>query len=95
MNGRHLMSVNPLDVVRFPREKNVRRPVASEERYRKTLEKAPIVDASGRLETLLALARYTGRRINAMLHLRASDLLLSDASVRRALAAAGLDPGLA
>jgi hypothetical protein len=53
-------------------------------RYRKTLEKAPAVDASGRLELLLALARYTGRRINAMLQLRAADLLLSDAAVRRA-----------
>ena len=35
-------------------------------------------------ELLLALARYTGRRINAMLQLRAADLLLSDAAVRRA-----------
>lgn len=73
----------------------MRRPAASEERYRKSIEQAPIVDPSGRLETLLALARYTGRRINAMLQLRAADLLLSDAGVRRALAAAGLDPALA
>ena len=36
------------------------------------------------LEPLLALARYTGRRINAMLELRASDLLLSDMSLRQA-----------
>jgi hypothetical protein len=57
--GRRLMTTNPLDGVRFPREKNVRRPVASEERYRKTLEKAPAVDPTGRLEALLALARYT------------------------------------
>ena len=95
VGGRRLMATNPLDGVRFPREKNVRRPVASEERYRKTLEQAPAVDPTGRLETLLALARYTGRRINAMLQLRASDLLLSDAPLRRALAAAGVDPALA
>jgi integrase len=95
VGGRRLMSTNPLDGVRFPREKNVRRPVASEDRYRKTLEQAAIVDPTGRLELLLPLARYTGRRINAILQLRAADLLLSDAAVRRELAAAGLDPALA
>jgi integrase len=74
---------------------NVRRPVASEERYRRTLAKADEADPTGRLACLLALARYTGRRITAMCELRASDVLLSNDALARALAANGLDPAVA
>ena len=62
----------------------MRRPVASEARYRATMAVAD-----------LALARFTGRRINALVSLRASDVLLSEPAVTRALAAAGLGPEIA
>jgi integrase len=52
------------------------------------------VDAKGRLRCILALARYTGRRESAICELAASDLLLSDARVRAALAAEGMDERL-
>ena len=48
-----------------PKEKNVRRPVASHDRYVKTLAKADEVDPKGRLRCMLALARFTGRREHA------------------------------
>ncbi len=44
---------------------------------------------------LLVLAWETGRRINAVLHLRASDVLLTTDRVRRVLAEEGQDEGLA
>jgi hypothetical protein len=95
VGGRRLLTTDPLEGVSFPREKNVRRPVASEARYRATMAKADEVDPRGRLACLLALARYTGRRINALCSLLASDVLLSEQAVTRALAAAGLDPAIA
>jgi integrase len=78
----------------LPREKNVRRPVATAERYRLTMAEAHTVDPSGRLAGTLALARYTGRRINAICQLRTPDLLLSREAVERSLAATGQDPAL-
>jgi hypothetical protein len=44
---------------------------------------------------ILALARYTGRRESAIIHLRASDMLLSTDRIRAALAVAGMDERLA
>lgn len=78
----------------FPREKNVKRPVASEPRCRLTMAKADEADPSGRLVCILAIARYTGRRVNAICHLRASDVLLAPDAMTRALAEHGQDPGL-
>jgi hypothetical protein len=95
VGGRRLLTTDPLEGVEFPREKNVRRPVASEARYRATMAVADAIDPRGRLSCLLALARFTGRRINALVSLRASDVLLSEPAVTRALAAAGLGPEIA
>ncbi|HTK55063.1 MAG TPA: site-specific integrase, partial [Gemmatimonadaceae bacterium] len=89
MNGRRLLTVNPLHGVTLPRETNVRRPVATEERYRKLLEKADIADPTGRFRLLLSLARLTGRRVNALLSLRANDVLLTHEQVTSAIAAIG------
>ena len=91
INGKRLLIAHPLDGVTLPRERNVRRPIASEDRYRRTLAQADAVDPAGRFACVLALARYTGRRINAICQLRASDLLLSPAVIERALAATGRD----
>ena len=55
------------------------RPVATEERYQALLEVADVVEALGRFRCVLALAREAGRRINAIVSLRASDVVL-DAS---------------
>jgi integrase len=91
VDGRRLLTVNPLEGVALPQERNVRRPIASEARYRRTVAVADQVEPTGRLRCLLALARYTGRRINALCQLRAADVLLSREAVERALAAAGMD----
>jgi hypothetical protein len=91
VNGQRLLATNPLDGIKLPTERNVKRPIASEDRYRRTLAKAATVDPSGRLACLLALARHTGRRINAICHLRAADVLLSLETVERALATTGRD----
>lgn len=91
INGKRLLVANPLDGITLPRERNVRRPVASEDRYRRTMAAAPAADPTGRFACVLALARYTGRRIHAICQLRASDLLLSAAAVERALASTGRD----
>lgn len=95
VKGRPLLGVDPFYGLTLPREKNVRRPVASEARYQQSLAQAATVDPTGRLACLLALTRYTGRRINAICQLRASDVLLSADAVTRALAARGQDPTLA
>jgi len=91
INGRRLLLASPLDGIKLPSERNVRRPIASEDRYRRTQAKAAAVDPTGRLACLLALARYTGRRINAICQLRAADVLLSGDAIERALAATGRD----
>ena len=91
VGGRPLLVGDPLAGITFVREKNVRRPIASDERYQRTLSVADLVDASGRLACMLALARFTGRRVNAIGNLRASEVLFSRDQVARALAARGLD----
>lgn len=91
LEGRRLLTVHPLEGVKLPREKNPRRPVASEERYRRAMAKADEADPHGRFRCILALARYTGRRVRAIALLSASDLHLTRDQVSRAIARAGLD----
>jgi hypothetical protein len=91
VNGRPVLVGDVLAGVRLLQEKNPRRPVASEDRYARTLAKAAQADGSGRLACMLALARYTGRRVNATCQLRASDVLLTRDQLLRALATMGLD----
>jgi hypothetical protein len=95
VGGKRLLAENPLRGLKWPEEVNPRRPVASEDRFRRTLAQADAVDALGRLRGMLALARYTGRRENAICQLRASDVLLTRDQVLRVLAATGLDERLA
>ena len=90
-NGRPLLTGNPLDGLTWPKERNVRRPVASHDRFLQTLAMANTVDGSGRLRCALTLGRYTGRREGAICGLSASDLLMDEVAVRAALAAQGMD----
>lgn len=90
-NGRPLLTENPLDGLTWPKERNVRRPVASHDRFVRTLAMANTVDSAGRLRCALTLARYTGRREGAICGLFASDLLPDDRAVRAALATQGMD----
>ena len=91
VNGRPLVDANPLAVLKRPKPKNVRRPVASHERYVETLKQADTVDPDCRLACMLALARYTGHRENAICRLRANDFLRTKEEVRAALGALGFD----
>lgn len=91
VNGRPVVPGDPLVGITFLREKNPRRPVASEERFTRTLAVANDVDRHGRLACMLSLARFTGRRVSAIRQLRARDVYLTREHVLRALAAAGLD----
>jgi integrase len=90
-NGHRLLLANPFIRLTIPVEKNMRRPVATQARYRALLEVADQVDRCGRFRGVLALARHTGRRINAICQLRASDVLRSREQVLAALGAAGMD----
>ena len=91
VNGRPLVQANPLAVLKRPKPKNVRRPVASHERYVETLKKADAVDPAGRLACMLALARYTGHREGAICQLQVNDFLRTKEEVRAALGALGFD----
>jgi hypothetical protein len=93
--GRRLLTSDPLAGVVLPVERNMRRPVATEERYRALLAVSSRVDPTGRFRVLLAIARHTGRRRGAICQLRAADVLLSRDQLLRAIGAAGLDLGLA
>ena len=90
-SGRPLVDANPLAVLKRPKPKNVRRPVASHDRYVRTLQQADAVDPEGRLACMLTLARYTGHRENAICQLRANDFLRTKEDVRAALGALGFD----
>lgn len=96
-DGRRLIQENPLHDVKWPKEseKTKLRPVASHERYLRTLPHADKVDPQGRLRCILALARFTGRREGAVCALMASDVLRSPEAVGRAIAEAGMDERLA
>lgn len=85
--GHYLLNENPVRGCDLPRERNPRRPVATEDRYEKVLavsdEVAMQVYWSGRpeaqrshLRELLILANGTGRRISAILRLSYADLRL-------------------
>lgn len=93
--GKRLLDHNPLHDCEWPHEKNIRRPIASHDRYVRTLAKADEIDEGGRLRLILALARYTGRRESAIIQLRTSDVMLSTERISYALAGAGKDEGLA
>ena len=92
---RPLLARNPVRKLKIPQEPNPRRPLVTETRYKALLSVADQADAEGRLRLLLTLAWETGRRINAILHLRASDVLLTEDRVRRTLAEEGQDESLA
>src|SRR5690606_9629552 len=94
-DGAPLLGKNPLRTLKLPREKNPRRPVASQARFRRTLEHVDTVDPQGRLRCALTLVRYTGRRIDAVCNLWVSDVLLTPGRVRDALARTGRDERLA
>ena len=94
-NGRRLLSANPLHDVQWPKEKNVRRPVASHQRFISTLARADDIDPGGRLACMLSLARYTGRREGAICLLRVSDVLKTEKDILAALAALGMDDHMA
>ena len=55
------------------------------------MDQARAVDPCGRFRVALVLARSTGRRLDAILHLKLSDVLLSRDRVVTAQAAVGLD----
>lgn len=95
MNGKPLLTFNPMRAVKAPTESNPRRPVVTPERYAKLAAVAGDVDPSGQFRMMLELAWRTGRRINAILHLRASDVLLSNEAVLRAFAEEGQDEQIA
>jgi integrase len=89
VNGRPLLASAPLFGVTLPQERNPLRPVATEERYQALLKVADAVEPLGRFRCVLALARETGRRLNAIVSLRAVDVLLSREQIIIALAAVG------
>lgn len=93
IGDQYLLQENPLRRVDRPKAKkgDIRRPVASHQRYNATQKHTDAVDPAGRLRCILALARLTGRRESAICGLQASDLLMSENRVRAALAGAGLD----
>jgi integrase len=90
VGGKRLITVDPLHGVTLPREKNAKRPIATEERYRKLLEKAELAEPTGRFRLVLTLARETGRRINSICKLSVRDILLSRDQMATALGAARL-----
>ena len=88
-NGDYLMRENPVRGFPLPAEKNVRRPVATHDRYEALLavakdhtmavRRGPDRDTErSHLFTLLTLAGETGRRLGAIVALRAEDLHLSE-----------------
>jgi integrase len=91
VHGRPLLGANAVRSVKPPTEANPARPRMSRERYEKLLAVADDMDSEGRLRVLLELAWHTGRRINAILHLRASDVLTDAEAMRPVLAACGHD----
>ncbi len=95
VGGQPMIPANPLEGLKRPVPKNVRRPVASHDRFMKTLEQADQVDPAGRLACMLSLARYTGRRESSICQLRADDVLRTPEAVRSVLAALGLDESAA
>ena len=92
VDGEWLLEENPLRGVKFPREPNPRRPVATFDRFEKVQEaiqqlmaEAPSVrecDKWIRLELAFVLAEGTGRRIGSIRQLRWSDISYDPPSIR-------------
>lgn len=96
IDGEWLIRENPLERLSLPGgNRNQRRPVASQARYVATRDAADSIDPEGRIRAMLAVARYTGRRINSICSLRAADVLWTSDDVAGALAAMGADVRLA
>ncbi|GJG84833.1 hypothetical protein tb265_00140 [Gemmatimonadetes bacterium T265] len=95
VNGRPLLVADPLEGVTRPRETNARWPVTTDGRYAATRAQALAVDPRGRFACLVVLARHTGRRINALVNLRASDVLRTRSQMEAALGAVGQPLGAA
>jgi integrase len=93
--GESLLGKNPIRGLKLPSEANPRRPVARPERYKALAAVADTVDPSGQFALMLAIAWHTGRRINAICHLRASDVLLERDQLLDAFAEAGHDDDIA
>ncbi len=91
IEGRRVLNTNPLHDLKWPKEINVRRPVASHQRFEATMKQVNAVDPAGRLGCMLSLARYTGRRESAICNLRVCDILRTESSIREALAGLGMD----
>lgn len=90
-DGSRLLSISPLVDCKWPREQAHRRPRASQERFLATISHADTIDPRGCLRATVALARYTGRRVNAICTLFASDILFTRERIVAALAAGGKD----
>ena len=95
VDGRRLLVHDPVRDVTMPQERNVKRPVASRERFDRLLGVSGRVDDRGQFRAMLVLSWHTGRRISAICHLRASDVLLGQDRVRAGLAASGQDESAA
>jgi integrase len=78
--GRRLLKENPWQGIRFPRERNPRRPLMTHTSYLKLLEVAAQVDPL--LKLALVLAEGTGRRISAWRNLRWDDVDLQAGTIR-------------
>ena len=77
---RPILERNPLDKVKFPREKDPKRPVIDEETIECLLTVADEVHPY--LRPLIVLARRTGRRLSAILNLRWDDVDLTKGMIR-------------
>ena len=77
---RPILERNPLDKMKFPREKDPKRPVLDEETIEQLLLVAPQVHPY--LRVLIVLARRTGRRLSANLNLRWDDVDLAKGMIR-------------
>lgn len=77
---RPILERNPLDKVKFPREKDPKRPVLQEETIEGLLAVAEGVHPY--LRPLIVLARRTGRRLSAILNLRWDDTDLTKGMIR-------------
>ncbi|HEX6134739.1 MAG TPA: hypothetical protein VFZ24_12295 [Longimicrobiales bacterium] len=95
VKGRPLLDRNPLRAVTLPIETNPKRPVVKPDRLQALRAVAADVDVTGQFGMMLEIAWVTGRRINAICHLRASDVLLTPDTLRRAFAEDGQDEEIA
>jgi integrase len=90
-DDRKLLVGDPFKGKTLPVEPNMRRPVATDERYQALLKVSHLADTKGRFRTVLVLSRHTGRRINAVVNLKTSDVLRTKDQMVAALAEAGDD----